>query len=197
MHQATAIQRAYPSRPEWFALAAQRPSEQRPKGGDVAAPEQEPMTEETLELTLNQPDTIVLATDLSEESRRAFVPTAVLARELGMQLILLHVVHDIYPVPIGSPLVVPIQVPGVNSEVRQARDELDELARYLGGEVQSAVIQGTDIVESIAGFADRVDASFIAISTHGRTGFRRLVLGSVAEGLMRRSKIPIVCYPRS
>ena len=153
---------------------------------------------EPLELEVSmQVDSIVLATDLSEESKRAFVPTAVLARELGMHLVLLHVVFDVLPDLDGPPLSEPISLPMVQSDPKRAREELEELAQYLGGDAQPIVITGNDIVESISSYAQFIDACFIAISTHGRSGFRRLALGHIADGLMRRSKIPIVCFPRS
>jgi nucleotide-binding universal stress UspA family protein len=153
---------------------------------------------EPLELEVSmQVDSIVLATDLSEESKRAFVPTAVLARELGMHLVLLHVVLDVLPDLNGPPLAEPIPLPTVQSDPKRARRELEELAQYLGGDEQPIVITGSDIVESISSYAKFIDACFIAISTHGGSGFRRLALGHVADGLMRRSKTPIVCFPRS
>lgn len=160
--------------------------------------ETEPEAEFELYLEENtaQRDSIVLATDLSKESKRAFVPTAVLARELGMQLILLHVVQECDPGPHGSPFAVPVELPGLPSPTLFVREELEELATYLGGGSRPVVIAGADIVQSIIGFANGIEASFVAISTHGHSGFRPRVVGSVADALIRRSKIPILCFPR-
>ncbi len=40
-------------------------------------------------------------------------------------------------------------------------------------------------------------ADLIALATHGRTGLARLALGSVAEDVLRRSTVPVLCFPTS
>jgi nucleotide-binding universal stress UspA family protein len=36
----------------------------------------------------------------------------------------------------------------------------------------------------------------IALSSHGRSGFRRLVMGSVAEAVLRHARVPVLVFPR-
>ncbi|RDK06384.1 universal stress protein [Cupriavidus lacunae] len=49
-----------------------------------------------------------------------------------------------------------------------------------------------DIATSINGEAQRTHAGLVVVGTHGRRGVRRLVMGSVAEGLVRESKVPVL-----
>lgn len=47
---------------------------------------------------------------------------------------------------------------------------------------------------AITQFADSVDADLIVIGTHGRTGFSRMIMGSVAEAVVRHANCPVVTY---
>jgi nucleotide-binding universal stress UspA family protein len=138
---------------------------------------------------------IVLTTDLSDESRRAYAPTVKLARMLDMRIALLHVVPELTGVPHGAPLAPPVAPADIAADVRDAQARLDELAGRLGEGAAAEVIAATNVAEAIAAYAKRVGADFIALSTHGRTGVRRLVMGSVAEGVMRHASTPIICFP--
>jgi len=142
--------------------------------------------------------TIVLTTDFSEESRRAYAPALSLAKKLGANICLLHVVPEMPVIPHGSPLAPPITEPDLGSELEHARHQLDELRAELSGqgvEVGSELRTGSDVVASIVGYAQEVDAGLIALSMHGRTGLRHLILGSIAEQVLRHAKTPVICYP--
>jgi nucleotide-binding universal stress UspA family protein len=47
----------------------------------------------------------------------------------------------------------------------------------------------------IVDHAASIKADYLAMATHGRTGLRRLLLGSVAELVVRNSHVPVVLYP--
>jgi nucleotide-binding universal stress UspA family protein len=65
-----------------------------------------------------------------------------------------------------------------------------ERLRGRGLRVQTARAEG-DAADAILRLADEVDADLIAMTTHGRTGLRRLVVGSVAGAVLRRSTRPL------
>jgi nucleotide-binding universal stress UspA family protein len=139
---------------------------------------------------------IVLTTDLSEESKRAFAPTAELARNLGAEIILVHIVPELKAVPHGAPFA-PRQSDPESSEERQwAKAKLDEWSSELGESVVTAVLASENVEKAICKFAESEGADYIALSTHGRTGVRHLVLGSIAEGVLRHAKTPVVCFPQ-
>ncbi len=58
----------------------------------------------------------------------------------------------------------------------------------------SSVIEATSPAEAIAGEASRIGASLVAITTHGRTGLARVLLGSVAMDIVHRSPCPILIH---
>jgi nucleotide-binding universal stress UspA family protein len=140
---------------------------------------------------------IVLTTDLSDASRQAFAPTVELARSLGLPIVLLHVVPELRVVPHGAPFAPPLKAPQVDEEVAAAKETLAKWKTGLGAAVQieDVVLTGDDVVTTITKFAADRGARFIALATHGRTGFRHLVLGSVAESIMRHATTPVVCFP--
>ena len=140
---------------------------------------------------------IVLTTDLSDGAKRAFAPTVELADKLGHRIVLVHVVEGYEAVPHGSPLAPRQPSPETADEVREARAKLTELAAELsaGDGVETEVLTGGDAAETIADYAARTGAAFIALSTHGRTGLRKVVLGSVAADVLRHARTPVICFP--
>jgi len=140
---------------------------------------------------------ILLTTDFSEESMRAFQPARELAEKLGIGITLLTVVQDLKAIPHGAPLAPPQSSPDLDRDVAEAKQAMEQAARALRGgcPVQTLVVTGENVAKTIAKTAASTNASFIAISTHGRSGLRHMVLGSVAEEVVRSSSVPVICYP--
>ena len=140
---------------------------------------------------------LFLTTDLSDESKRAFEPARELAEKLGVGITLLTVVQDLKAIPHGAPLAPPQSAPDLDRDVAEAKQAIEEAAQAVRGgcPVQTLVVTGEDVAKTIAETAAAANAPFIAISTHGRSGLRHMVLGSVAEEVVRNSKVPVICYP--
>lgn len=139
---------------------------------------------------------ILLTSDLSPESRRAFGPVLELARERGASILLVHIVEDIPIVPYGAPLAGPLPSLDRSAMLQGATEALEEERAALPGvAVETLVLPSTNAAESIAEVASQQGVDLIAMSSHGRTGLRRLVLGSVAEGVVRHSRVPVLVFP--
>jgi nucleotide-binding universal stress UspA family protein len=140
---------------------------------------------------------ILLTSDLSDESARAFEPVAQLAAASGARVTLLHVVDDVPIPPAGAPLAPPLHAPDLEATAAKAKEKLEEERHRLGNVESTADVRiSTDPARAIAEAATEHGADLIAISTHGRTGFRRLVLGSIAEGVVRHAHVPVLVFPR-
>jgi nucleotide-binding universal stress UspA family protein len=76
---------------------------------------------------------------------------------------------------------------------REARDYLEAVARRLGpvGSVPTFVRAGAPAVE-VAQLASEWQADLIVMSTHGRGAVGKMVLGSVADGVVRSAGVPVV-----
>lgn len=140
---------------------------------------------------------IVLTTDLSDESKRAFAPVRTLAKKLGLQVTLVAVLEDVPFEPTGGGLM------AVYPDRRQVKQDWEKalagFASEFGADLctASVVLDAMDVPRAITDFAQREKAEYIAMATHGRSGLRRLLLGSVAEQVLRHSRVPVVLYPPS
>lgn len=103
----------------------------------------------------------------------------------------LYVLHAIF-VPVTSPGLPLEQYPPVSEG--PARAKLDKLAReHLYGKVHYEILaRGGKPADVVIRFADDIGADLIVMSTHGRQGLTRLVLGSVAEEVVRESNRPVL-----
>lgn len=74
---------------------------------------------------------------------------------------------------------------------REAIDTIREEAREAGVQVDGAVRMGVPSQE-ILSYADEVDADLVVMSTHGRSGVGRFLMGSVTERVLRQSDVPVL-----
>lgn len=141
---------------------------------------------------------ILIASDLSPEALLPFEPMAKLARTIQAKVTVLHVVQDLLVAPHGAPLSPMIGSMDLGAEMDSARAQLENCCKELEGvpDLKMEVISGVQIAQAINHYAEENDVDLIAIATHGRTGWRHLVLGSVAEAVLRHSKIPVIAFPR-
>ncbi len=144
-----------------------------------------------------RPDHILLPLDLSTEARRALGPVGELARQNGSKVTLLHVVLALAEVPEGARLGTPVGAPDYQHERVEAEQLLRELAETLPSEVDVSVevTTATRVPKGIVDCAEERGADLIVMSTHGRSGVRRMVLGSVTDGVLRRAHMPVLCIP--
>lgn len=121
---------------------------------------------------------------------------AELAGRLGTDVVLLNVV-EVPDGVVASALIHPTGSP----DALEAVDYLDEDARshlqeYVavfsetGVKAEIALRHG-DCVDAILETADAIGAMMIVMGTHGRTGIKRLIGGSVAESVIRRAMCPV------
>jgi universal stress protein A len=119
--------------------------------------------------------TILIATDFSDSAEAALVVAVQYARDLHAGLHVFHVFSA--------------------SEAEVTRLLADAAARA-GSDVPVTVSEaGGDPAEEILRYAMRHPIDLIVVGTHGRTGVSRLLLGSVAERVMRGARCPVLVVP--
>ena len=124
-------------------------------------------------------------------TENALKVAADLARAGGSVVRLLHVV------PMPTAVVVDGRVVAyVDQESERLKHEaetyLREVGRRLAGVAVEYAVRFGDPAEEITEEARESGADLIAMATHGRTGVARLLLGSVAVAVLRRSEVPVV-----
>ena len=116
-----------------------------------------------------------------------------LARALDVEIVLLHV--DVIPVPEFDPHTSPLSPPeGIKKMHADEKIYIKNMCSKLESEGVRAtyLLREGPIAETIMEVAEIMQAGMIAMSTHGRTGILRLLLGSVAEQVVHQSRIPVV-----
>jgi nucleotide-binding universal stress UspA family protein len=137
--------------------------------------------------------TLLVPIDFSTASEAALrYALSMAARGGGYKVVALHVVTlPVYPFADG--MIVP-PVAAVSDLLSLAGRELDAVcARNRRDEVKldPVVVTGAPD-DAILRYADDHHCDLIVMGTHGRTGFRHLVLGSVTERVVRAAKIPVL-----
>lgn len=121
-------------------------------------------------------DRVLVALDGSEESEATLSHAAAIASGLDAEVVLVTV---------------------QNEDADLWQDYVGELAQAFSahGIVARGVVVADEPVEQLLSVAESEQVDLIALSTHGRGGLKRLLLGSVAEDVTRRSTLPVLLVP--
>jgi nucleotide-binding universal stress UspA family protein len=142
---------------------------------------------------------ILIALDGSDTASRALDVALDLAVEHGAQVLPLYVID----VP-----VIAYDVPGFDPSI--IRDAFEEEGKRIACDASARIAKrsvtgtprvvevappGEDVAHRINEMANEWRADLIVMGTHGRRGFRRMVLGSVAERVLRGAACPVLMIP--
>lgn len=139
---------------------------------------------------------ILCAVDFSPTSDLAADYAIDLAERLGASVYFFHAWEiPVYAVPDGA-LAFGVEVMMQVEESMQKKLEV-LVARYAGRNVktESHVAQGAPAFEICRRAVD-AKADLVVVGTHGRTGLAHVVIGSVAERVVRTSPVPVLTVPR-
>ena len=140
---------------------------------------------------------ILVATDFSEQSRIALRYAIAFAKRFGAKLTLLHVLHT--PYYVTNPDTVTVDYGKLLDSIRgNARRDMNEFVRSTAfhGVPFSTHIEEGHPGDLIVEQAAKSGADLIVNGTHGRTGLRHVLLGSIAEYVVRHGKCPVLVVPR-
>ena len=143
---------------------------------------------------------ILVPLDWSPLAEAALAPAAAVAGLFDAELVLVQVVP---PLSAGSLLPVTFAA-GYDIEIialqrKAAQDYLDGLGEDLrerGARVKTTVVVGRNVGEALIKLAHPERTDLVAIASHGRSGVQRLMLGSVADKLIRAAEPPVLVVRR-
>jgi nucleotide-binding universal stress UspA family protein len=133
---------------------------------------------------------LIVGVDFSETSDRAVRAGIELARPLGAEVVLVHVIAPGAQYTDPARFVAEVR-PGIEQEISAMAVRL---AASSGVRVDWGIVDGPPPQE-IAMFAERWGGDLIVAGTSGRSGVSRLLLGSVTDRLVRISKVPVLVVP--
>lgn len=137
---------------------------------------------------------VLCPVDFSEPSENALDYAIDFAAKFGAEVHLVHVYQlPVYALPDGAMMAGPEFTTKVTSELQKA---LQELADRKRGEstIETHLVEGIPYKE-IVRLSGELGADLVVMGTHGRTGIKHLLLGSVAERVVRSSEIPVITVP--
>jgi nucleotide-binding universal stress UspA family protein len=140
---------------------------------------------------------ILVPVDGSEFSMRALKYAIPIMNKFNSNLIALHIVpssirYDFFTKEKKFETISPInQI--FQTAFTEAKKSFDDIKEKLGVEFKTDVIIAEEsIVKEIIGYAEREKMDLIIIGTHGKTGFKKLILGSVASGVLTLAHCPVL-----
>jgi nucleotide-binding universal stress UspA family protein len=143
---------------------------------------------------------ILCPIDFSDFSRHALDHAMAIARWYGATITLLHV-HAILPPPIYALGTDVLPAAGFIPVDREAL--VASMKRFAGSQVESSaplefdIAEGVNTALEILNKAMAMPADLLVLGTHGRSGFERLVLGSVTEKVLRKATCPVLSVPKN
>ena len=140
---------------------------------------------------------IICSTDFSEPSFEGLKAADELAGHFGAQVILLHAIAPMPTMPgIGAPT--GFHIPPVLKDMEgKAAEELERIKAEKmnrGSDTRTMVIYGKP-ADEIVRIATEEKADIIVIATHGQSGWKRLISGSVTERIVRMASCPVLAVP--
>ncbi len=142
---------------------------------------------------------ILCPTDFSEPSYRALAAAAELAGQYSAEILLVYAAPavPVFPAPAEGTVVAT-----TTFNVPEYQKEMDSHSEQMLAEVRQSRLPGDlkvtthvlhdDPAGGVLDLADREGVDLIVIATHGRTGWRRFVFGSVAEKVVRYASCPVL-----
>lgn len=138
--------------------------------------------------------TIMVPLDGSTFAEHALPVALGIARECGGRLHLVQV-HDAPPVPTSPDLLVPYDGTWDAAARETEQQYLEAIANRMteraGVTVRTELVDGVP-ANALAAYAREMEIDLIVMTTHGRSGVSRMWLGSVADGVVRRSGVPVL-----
>jgi nucleotide-binding universal stress UspA family protein len=137
---------------------------------------------------------ILVPTDFSKSSSNALVYGSAFAEKFGAELYLLHVVQDLTWFVPEAILVAPAAMPPLEQFVTASQTALERAIKELnrpGIKTHPVVREGTPF-DTIIKYAREIDVDLIVMGTHGHTGLAHVLLGSVAEKVVRKAPCPVL-----
>jgi nucleotide-binding universal stress UspA family protein len=136
---------------------------------------------------------ILAPTDFSEYSTQAVTSALEWAKKFGAKLTIVHVI-ELPPYPVEGYVPPSLSATFMDDLERQATTDLAQLvpeAESAGVEVARVVAVGSPY-RKIIDMAEAEQVDLIVMATAGRTGFSRLVMGSIAERVVRTASCPVL-----
>ena len=141
-------------------------------------------------------NTILVPVDFSQSSFQALEYAIAFAERVVAKLIVFHAVHFGYAFTADGYGMYDLStlMSAVRKDAEGQMEKFVRLAKFRGVKFETAVLAGPPVTE-LCKFGEQRDVDLIITATHGRTGFKHLLMGSVAEQVVRYAHRPVLVVP--
>jgi nucleotide-binding universal stress UspA family protein len=131
---------------------------------------------------------VLFPTDFSSAANSALPYAAEIARRHGAKLYAVHVL------PSGTYVMTPAETwpTSIEGMMTEAKQQAGELVSHLEGVEAEVLVRSGDIWTVIEEVVEGCKIDLIVLGTHGRTGWGKVLLGSVAESIFRKALCPVI-----
>ena len=135
---------------------------------------------------------ILFATDFSATSEKALPYAAAICRHFGSTLHVAHVMSDASALLMTGGLDY-VSLSTIYEDAHtEAKEKIDQIAEQVQGIDHRGYVRHGSVWESLAEIIAESGIDLIVLGTHGRTGLGKLLLGSVAEDILRHAACPVL-----
>ncbi len=131
---------------------------------------------------------ILIAADVSPQSEKVILKGVELANNLNAQYAVVAVTDDSIVLPEGSFATLPELLDNFREQTRSFIKTILDSHDLKPSEV---FFESGDPADTVISVTSRWQADILVVGTHGRTGLDRLLIGSVAEDIIRHSPVPV------
>jgi nucleotide-binding universal stress UspA family protein len=153
----------------------------------------------------NQLKKVMIALDYDPTAQKVAEMGFSMAKDMNAEVVLLHVISDpvYYSSMEYSPImgfndyagVSPFQLENVEGLIQAAQHFLDKTKRFLGDQTIETVVKEGDISEAILKTSKDLHADVIVVGSHSRKWLENILIGSVAEEVLRHTHLPLFIIP--
>jgi nucleotide-binding universal stress UspA family protein len=135
---------------------------------------------------------VLFATDFSATSEAALPYAAAICRRFGSTLHAAHVLSEAGLLMMTGGVDYVSMGTLYEDAVSEAKQKLEQLSDCIEGIPHRNYVRHGQVWKNLATIIEQNDIDLIVVGTHGRTGFGKLLLGSVAEDILRHAPCPVV-----
>ena len=135
---------------------------------------------------------VLFATDFSSTSEAAFPYAAAICRRFGSTLHMVHVISEAGLLMMSGGVDYVSMGTIYEDAQNEAKERLDQISEHLEAIPHRNYVRYGQVWKSVAGIIADNEVDLLVMGTHGRTGLGKLLLGSVAENILRHAPCPVL-----
>ena len=135
---------------------------------------------------------ILVPYDGTNFSNRAFRKALEIAKKDNSKIIIFTMIEGEYSAIMGYSKINPQVIKKQENAAKKYIYKLEHIGKNLNVPISVNIKQGTSIVKEIIDVANSKKSDLIVLGSHGRTGLNKLILGSVANGVVQQAKCSVM-----